>query len=114
MVMRTRLTLMPGANGTKKLVQKYGARLVCVRYRYDDVRGVRIKTVELIEEEVPWFEDGALYLVKIPYEDATLRDLVKRAGARWDPVARLWKVTGAMVRRLHLESRVVLPPRATR
>jgi hypothetical protein len=53
--MKTRLTLPPGANGTKKLVERYGSRLVCVRYRCDEVRGVRIKTVELIEE-VPWIE----------------------------------------------------------
>lgn len=48
--METRLHLKPGQNGTKRLVQKYGDRLVCVRYRYDEVSGQRHKTVELIEE----------------------------------------------------------------
>lgn len=51
---RTRLTLRPGQNGTKKLQDKYGERLLAVRYRYDPARRVRIKTVELIEEQLPW------------------------------------------------------------
>jgi hypothetical protein len=52
--MKTRLTLAPGANGTKKLVERYGERLVCVRYGYDAERRKRIKTMELIEEEAEW------------------------------------------------------------
>jgi hypothetical protein len=32
-MLKTRLTLTPGANGTKKLVERYGERLICVRYR---------------------------------------------------------------------------------
>jgi hypothetical protein len=33
--METRLTLRPGMPGTKKLVARFGERLVCVRYLYD-------------------------------------------------------------------------------
>jgi len=51
--MKTRLTLRAGQNGTKKLQRKYGNRLLAVRYRYDSVRRLRLKTVELIEEEMP-------------------------------------------------------------
>jgi hypothetical protein len=29
------VTLQPGQNGTKKLTEKYGEKLVCVRKRYD-------------------------------------------------------------------------------
>jgi hypothetical protein len=36
--METRLTLRPGMPGTKKLVARYGDRLVCVRYLYDETR----------------------------------------------------------------------------
>jgi hypothetical protein len=46
--MRIRLTLKPGQEGTKQLTEKYGASLVCIRYRYDKKRGKRWKTVELI------------------------------------------------------------------
>jgi len=33
--MKTWARLKPGQNGTKKIVEKYGDALVCVRYRYD-------------------------------------------------------------------------------
>ncbi len=36
------------------MVLKYGSKLVCVRYRYDEVTFKRYKTVELIEDEIPW------------------------------------------------------------
>jgi hypothetical protein len=52
--METRLTLRPGMPGTKKLLARYGARLVCVRYLYDEARGRRLKTVELVIDEAPW------------------------------------------------------------
>lgn len=40
----------PGQKGSKRLVELYGDRLLCVRYRYDENRGVRLKTVELVVE----------------------------------------------------------------
>src|SRR5713226_1277422 len=50
--MEIRLTLRPGMSGTKKLLARYGERLVCVRYRYDRATGRRVKTAELIVEDV--------------------------------------------------------------
>ncbi len=105
--MKTRLTLTPGANGTKKLQEQYGDRLVCVRYRYDEVRRMRIKTVELIEDESPWTPAGALYLVQISYAETTLRTRVKEEGGRWNPERKLWLVTRETLRRLSLEDRIV-------
>ncbi len=52
--MRTRLKLKPGQKGTKKLVEEYGDRLVCVRYRYDEEQEKRFKTVELVVDEIGW------------------------------------------------------------
>lgn len=52
--LETRLSLAPGQNGTKRLLARFGERLVRVRHRYDSERKVRIKTVELIVETVPW------------------------------------------------------------
>ena len=48
--METRLTLRPGQNGTRKLVERFGKRLVRVRYRYDTEQRKRYTTVELIEQ----------------------------------------------------------------
>ena len=41
----------PGAKGTRKLVEQYGDRLICVRYRYDPAQGRRDKTAESIVEK---------------------------------------------------------------
>lgn len=59
--MNTKLTLKPGQRGTKKLLKKYGNRLVCVRYRYDEEKKLRYKTVELIVDVTEWEpkEEGA-------------------------------------------------------
>ncbi|MDY6921765.1 MAG: hypothetical protein SV765_16320 [Pseudomonadota bacterium] len=46
-------TLRPGDSGTKRLKQRYGDRLVCVRYRKDAGRQRRYTTVELIVDEAP-------------------------------------------------------------
>jgi hypothetical protein len=53
-MMRTRLIRHPGQPSTKKLVKQYGAEFICVRYAYDDPRGERYKTVELIVKELPY------------------------------------------------------------
>ena len=106
-MLRTRLTLAPGANGTKKLVDRYGDRLVAVRYRYDDEKRKRLKTVELIEEEVDWFPPAPLYLVKIAYDELALREEVKRAGGSWNAERKAWMVRSDVLRGLHLETRVV-------
>jgi hypothetical protein len=68
-MLKTRLTLMPGANGTKKLVERYGNRLVCVRYRYDPQGRRRLTTVELIEEESSWIGSVS----NLPGEDRVRR-----------------------------------------
>jgi hypothetical protein len=105
-VLKTRLTLKPGANGTKRLVERYGARLLCVRYRYDTDTRKRLKTVELIEEEMPWLSSAALYLLKIGYEETELRERLKLHGARWDRQRKVWITSAEVVRRLHLQERV--------
>jgi hypothetical protein len=45
---RTLKTLKPGQKGTKELLTRYGTSLLCVRYRYDETTGERVKTGELI------------------------------------------------------------------
>ena len=39
--------------GTHRLVARYGSALLCVRYRYDSIRDMRIKTAEIIVDERP-------------------------------------------------------------
>jgi hypothetical protein len=49
--MKTHTNLKPGLKGTKRLVEQYGKVILCVRYRLDTIRGIRMKTVELVVEE---------------------------------------------------------------
>ena len=111
--MKTRLTLRPGQNGTKKLVAKYGPRLLSVRYRYDADRRLRFKTVELIEEQERWEparppgNPDELVLVRIGYAEGGLREAVKAAGGQWQQDRKLWRLKFGVVWTLGLEGRIV-------
>ncbi len=52
--MRARSKLKSGQPGTRKLVEQYGDRLVCVRYRYDALKRRRYTTAEIIVDESDW------------------------------------------------------------
>lgn len=89
--MQTRLTLQPGQSSTKALVEQYGDRLVCVRYRYDAAHKRRVKTVELIVEEVPWEPRPAvdtLMALRVGVDERRLQQQIKQAGGRWWRSAR--------------------------
>lgn len=96
--MKTRLILKPGQRGTKRLVDKYGESLVCIRYRYDAENRQRLKTVELILERIDWepppekFTADSIVAVKIEGYETDLRKLVKAAGGKWKPEQKLWFV----------------------
>jgi hypothetical protein len=115
--METRLTLRPGMPGTKKLVARFGDRLVCVRYLYDPQRRRRLKTIELVIEAVGWEPRSRrprrrghdLVGVRVGYDERELRSAVKAAGGIWRPRQRLWELSWEAVRVLGLEARVVDP-----
>ncbi len=96
--MKTRLILKPGQPGTKRLVEKYGDSLLCVRFKYDAESRQRLKTVELIEERAEWTPPPPRYAVDtlvplhIEVADMPLRLQAKAAGGRWNPEKRLWFV----------------------
>jgi hypothetical protein len=119
--METRVTLRPGDKGTKRMVEQFGERLICVRYRYDVARKMRYKTVELVIEAAPWDparpetdrkpgRPPALVGLRIRYEEEKLRQTVKAAGGRWDRERKVWIVPLRIARRLGLEARVVAVP----
>lgn len=94
--MRTLLTLRPGLRGTERRVARYAGRLVQVRYRYDEARRRRLKTVELVVEEIPWdcppppLFEATVVEIPIAWEERGLRERVKPAGERWNPAKRVW------------------------
>jgi hypothetical protein len=61
---RTLKTLQPGQKGTKELLARFGASLLCVRYGYDDLTRERRKTVELIIRRCPREMDPAHSLAR--------------------------------------------------
>lgn len=113
--MKTRLILKPGQRGTKRLTEKYGDLLVCIRYRYDAQTRKRIKTVELIEETSDWtpppprFTLSDLVPLRIAASNMYLREKVKAAGGRWKPEERLWYVKygsiagGLLEKHIHID-----------
>lgn len=114
--METRLTLRPGQNGTRKHVERFGKRLVCVRYRYDEADSRRYTTVELIVAEAEWkprtrkprasrSPEDMVY-VRIGYAEAELRGKMKALGAIWRPKLTLWELPWGVARGLGLEDRV--------
>lgn len=118
--MEARVTLRPGAKGTKKLTEQFGDRLICVRYRYDIARKRRMKTVEIIVDEGEWQPSGrpdpkqpdrerpqTIVGVRIAYSDIVLRRTVQEAGGQWDRGMRLWLVPLATARALGLTDRMV-------
>ena len=112
--METRLTRRPGQPGTKKYTERYGDRLVCVRYLYDTDAGRRHKTIELIVETVPWLprartsrrRDEEMIAVRIAYSETDLRERAKRLGAIWRPQQRLWEMRWLDAKRLGITDRV--------
>lgn len=101
--------LLPGKPGTRRFLAEYGSRLVCVRYRYDADRAVRITTVELIVDERPWnpsVPPDTVVGVRIAWEEFTLRQQLRAEGARWDAQRKLWLVPWRTVRKLDLRSKV--------
>ena len=111
--MRTRLTLQPNQDGAKQLRERYGERLVCVRYRYDEATKERWKTVELIVEKSTWeppqskWQADTLVAVQVAAQEREVRQQVKSAGGRWNPKEMVWELSYGQVVGLGLTARIV-------
>ena len=109
--MKTHCHLKPGQKGTRRLLELYGEKLLCVRYRYDEKRGMRLKTVEIVVEEKPWqqpfrFQDGDMTPVSVGYEETALREKLRKLHAKWNPQKKVWLVPYHLIRGTELESRI--------
>lgn len=98
--------LMPGAPGTKRLLERFGKALLCVRYRTDLESGLRYTTVELIVEERSGPPAKEVW-VRIGFEETELRQRIKDAGGLWDASRKLWRLPGASAKTLGLQKRIV-------
>ena len=115
--MRTRLTLHPHQHGAKQLRERYGERLVCVRYRYDETTKERWKTVELIVEKSVWepptlkWQADTLVAVQVEAQEREVRQRVKAAGGKWNPKEVVWELPYGQVVALGLTARIVTKSR---
>jgi len=108
--MRVRLKLNPGDRGTKKLLAEYGDKLVCVRYRYDEMRGRRLKTVETIIGVKHWkppCQKERQVFVKTRWNEKTLHQKIRNAGGKWDKEKKGWKLSFKEAVALGIEERIV-------
>jgi len=102
--------LKPGQYGTKQLLEKYGESLLCVRYRFDETRGMKLKTVEIIVDEKPLrrprFKDDDLVPVHVAYDETELRQQLRAMRGRWDAERKLWYVRYGLIRGTPLAERL--------
>ena len=110
-IMKIKLIRKAGQNGTKKLVSKYGNRLVCIRYRYDEIRKKKYKTIELIIEENDWEPNNKLkkdevMFVQVDLNERELQKRVKKAGGKWNQESMLWEISYERVLQLGIEDRI--------
>ena len=99
--------LSPGMPGTRRLLERYGAALVCVRYREveapDGTR--RLTTIELVVDEREGKPRDAW--LRIAYDETELRRAIKQAGGVWDSQRRLWRAPAHAINQLDLAEHVV-------
>jgi hypothetical protein len=117
--MITKTTLRPGQKGTKRLAEKYGDRLICVRYKYDERTERRYITVELIEEGADWASEPKKAArpdarppsqrlgIRVEYWETEVQAKIKAAGGIWRPRQKLWEMEYKDIMALGLESRIV-------
>ena len=84
-----------------------------MRYRYDEIKRRRLKTVEFIVEETSYTPKAKLIKpetivgLQVGYEETEIKQLVKAAGAKWNPARRVWEIRYDKAVVLELTARIV-------
>lgn len=116
--MECRKRLTPGMNDTKRYQQRFGERLLYVRYSRDPAKKRRLTTVELIVDEAPLLpprskvektlfpHPNQIVFVRIDYKESKLRSKAKAAGALWQPELKLWRMPYRIAVKLGLKERI--------
>lgn len=111
--MRIKRTIVRGQPGAKKWENKYGDKLICVRYRYDERENKKLTTVELVVEEKEWkkVNDKTAYnknvKIQVMYGEYDIISLVRNAGGKWNRNEKVWELSYRNVLSLGLEDRMV-------
>lgn len=106
--MRVVKKLSPNSRGAIKLAEQFGGTLLCVRHRVDAKAKFRFTTVELLVGRAPIKVKSQQYVgVQIDWNELSLQQVVKNAGAKWDANAKVWRMPRRLVGILRLTDRVV-------
>jgi len=82
--MQAKTKLKPGQDDAKSLLDRYGGQSLCVRHRYDEGRGLRHKTVEMIAGTIRWsrwkaeIPSATIVGLKIGLQEVELQAAVRR------------------------------------
>lgn len=92
--------LKPGQKGTQRLAARFGAALVCVRYRHDERTGDNLPEIIVDRRPslAPRYRDADMVAVAVPFTETALRNKLKAAGRRWNPEERVWRVCFGAIR----------------
>jgi len=100
--------LSPHQPGARKLAQRYGESLVCVRHRTDAKGQFRYTTVELFVDKTPVRpRSDKMVQLKLRFDEGALRMLIRAAGGSWDVKSKLWLLPRRTAGALNLLDRVV-------
>jgi hypothetical protein len=75
----------------------YGDNLVCIRYRYDEERGRRYTTAEIIVHEADWTPPHSKKQtprvdIRVRWNEKELQAAIGAAGGRWNREEKLWNL----------------------
>lgn len=112
-------TIRPGQKGSKRSMEEWGDRLVCVRYRRSADKTQTLTTIEVIADarkSLPQGQSQVAFLNAqrkeivaffVRVEELDVRAKVKQKGARWSPQLKLWLLPRECVVGLGLFDRIV-------
>jgi hypothetical protein len=108
--MRVVKKLAPSNRGAIKLAEQLGKTLICVRHRVDAKAKFRFTTVELLVGQAPIKVKSQRFVdVLIDWNELSLQQIVKAAGARWDGKAKVWRMPRRLAGILRLTDRIAKP-----
>ena len=116
--MKVQQKLSTGMPGTKKYLERYGEKLLCVRYRYDEKTQEQVTTIECevnrklypkLNAEVQrklYSHPSRHVLEKVEYHEEELRRKIKMNGGIWIKDKRMWKIPYHKVYELDIKNRI--------
>lgn len=116
MAIVTTKTVISGQYGTKRLKDKYGDKLLAVRYKLDTQRRKKIKTAEIIVDEWGLSErrrgmqrtpHNKIVHLYVEYGERGLGLTIRNAGGIWNKEKRYWELAYGKVMQLGLEDRII-------